>query len=109
MNNFDDEYTDGLSRIDTEGMLIKEAQIGIEAEEFRKSDLGQYLHGRAEVDIAQAYKNFETVCPDNPNAIRAIQDQVRVLRMFQRFVDDAIQNGREATARLKIITDQKEW
>jgi hypothetical protein len=77
-------------------LAMAEARLGIEAEHFLKTPLGQYLIGRCELEERDALETLATADPEDPGAVRAAQFDLRVARQFPRWIRDAIQGGRIA-------------
>lgn len=75
---------------------LKEAQLGIEAEQFKSTDLGRYLLARAQDDIVVAFKEWQDADPEDAKAIRAIQNKAQVAESFLNWIDEAIFNGKYA-------------
>lgn len=81
--------------------LIKEAQLGIEAETFLSSDLGRYIIARAEADRMDALEQLATVNPNDILAITKLQNKIAVVDSIQGWIAEAIQNGYYAEIEIK--------
>lgn len=79
-----------------EDLLLTEARIGIEAEQFLRTSVGQYLIGRAELEEREALESLGEVDPENAKAVREAQFRLQVARAVPRWLSDAIQSGRIA-------------
>jgi hypothetical protein len=79
---------------------LAEAQAGVEMETFRNSTVGRYLTNRANIAIANAQARMEKVDPEDARAVRAIQQDLLVARTALDWIEQAVQNGRNAAAQL---------
>lgn len=76
--------------------LIAEAEIGDAARKFVASDLGKTLLGMAHQDISDAQLGLEEVDPENPKAIRDLQNKAKVARNFESWLVELISKGENA-------------
>jgi predicted ATP-dependent serine protease len=81
--------------------LIKEAQLGIEAEEFLATDLGRYLIARANEEREEAIELLITEDPNNIRAITKLQNKIAVVDSIQTWIANAIQNGYYAESEIR--------
>jgi hypothetical protein len=87
-------------------LLVAEARLGVEAETFLSSDLGQYLLGRAELEEQEALRRLSQVDPHDWKAVQAAQQKLSMARLVPGWIRDAIQNGR--VAYLQLETEETE-
>lgn len=73
--------------------IMNAIDFGIEVEAFIRSKVGQYLIKRAEQDIDDALEAMKEVDPDNANAVRALQGQIKRAESVQYWMAEAIQEG----------------
>jgi hypothetical protein len=81
-------------------LLIAELDIGEEASKFAASDLGRYLIGRANQEIAEAHQLLTTCAWWNTRKIRRLQNNCKVAEMFKQYLLQAITSGRSALTEL---------
>jgi len=83
-------------------LALAEARLGIEMETFLRSEVGQYLVGRAELEEREALEALAEVDPEDPACIRAAQFRLQVARAAPRWIRDAIQSGRIAQSTIEV-------
>lgn len=76
--------------------LFAEAIIGKDAEEFIHSDIGQYILGCAEQEIAEAADQLKRVHPWRTRRIRELQNQVWRAESFQSWLVGLVVSGQQA-------------
>ena len=81
--------------------LYAEAIMGKDAEEFINSDIGQYVLGCAEQEIAEAADQLKRVHPWRTRRIRELQNQVWRAESFQSWLAELIVRGRQALQSLE--------
>lgn len=86
-----------------ESGLIKDLQLGIEAEAFLHGPIGRYLQTRVDEEIGTAMDDFKKADPTNAGQIRDIQNRIWRAQHFMEWLLEAIQNGRYAEAELKSL------
>jgi len=70
--------------------------LGLEAEQFRSSNLGKYLLGCAERDATKAMSALATIDPDNKTEIMKLQSNIARLHDFNNWLDEVITGGNMA-------------
>lgn len=80
----------------SEQALHAEVQLGKEAEQFLRTDVGRYLVERAEEEEREALDKLATVAWWRRRRIQQLQDQVWRARSFQSWLSELIVNGRQA-------------
>lgn len=80
--------------------LLAEAVLGKDAEEFFNTDLGRYMLGRCEVEIAEAQDELSTVSWWRRRRIIQLQNKVWRARSVKLWLAELISNGRAAEAAL---------
>lgn len=83
--------------------LIAEIDLGVQAREFVNSDLGRYIIGCAQQEIADAQDKLERISPWRRRRIQEVQNQawrartllawIRSLLVSGKAAEDAIQEG----------------
>lgn len=86
-------------------LLFAEATLGRDAEEFLQSELGRYIVGRCEQEIADAQDKLSTVSPWRRNRIRQLQAQVWRAQSVVGWLAELIHAGKQAEA---ILEEQDE-
>lgn len=76
--------------------LVAEAEIGDEARKFLESDLGKTLLGMAEQEIRAAQEALEVIDPTKTEEIRALQNQAKVARNFEVWLNELVEKGKNA-------------
>lgn len=79
--------------------LFARSSLGVKAREFLESELGRYLHGRAQKEIEQAQVDA-LECNVwswwGRRKLLKLQNNARVARSFLRWIVEAIQDGEVA-------------
>ena len=81
--------------------LIAEAVLGKDAEEFLTGQIGRYILGRCDEEIADAHRLLAHVSPWRRDRIRQLQTQVWRAQSMKDWLAELIVNGRQATALLE--------
>jgi hypothetical protein len=76
--------------------LVAQAILGKDAEEFLNTDIGRYLVGCAEQEIADATDKLFKVSPWRRRRIAELQSQVWRAQSFQTWLAEIITTGRQA-------------
>ena len=79
-------------------LLWAEAALGKDAEEFLASDLGRYIIGRMDQEIADAQDKLSTVSPWRRNRIRQLQNEIWRARSVRDWLVDLVTAGQQAEA-----------
>jgi hypothetical protein len=69
--------------------------FGLDVEAFMNGSIGKYLQRRAQEQIDGAAELLKRVSPDSPQAIRELQNQVRVAEMFLDWLGEAVTEGEQ--------------
>lgn len=80
---------------------LAEAVLGRDAEEFVKSELGQTLIGMARQEAAEATEKLASVLPWRARRIRELQNEIWRARMFETWLAELIERGRQAKFQLE--------
>lgn len=78
--------------------LLAEAALGQDAEEFLAGQMGRYILGRCDQEVAEAQGYLATVCPWRRNRIRQLQNQIWRAQSVKRWLAELIVSGRQAAA-----------
>lgn len=84
-----------------ENDIIREAQLGLEADNFKASRLGTYLYDRAEMDILDATSDLVTVDPCNSKYITELQNKIYRANSFIIWIEEAIEAGNFAVDEIR--------
>lgn len=76
-------------------------QLGIDVEHFLNSNLGRYVIKRAESQRDEAVSQLVDADAGDTALVRRMQNEVRLIDMFQQFLADAFTEGEAMEARLK--------
>lgn len=82
-------------------LMMAEAVLGRDAEEFLSTELGRYITGRCEQEIADAQEELSTVWPWRKRRIQALQNQVWRAQSVKGWLAELIANGKAAEAALE--------
>lgn len=80
--------------------LLAEAILGRDAEEFLSTELGRYITGRCEQEIAEAQELLNRVSPWRRRRIQDLQNQIYRAQSLREWVAELVSNGRQAEAAL---------
>lgn len=81
-------------------LLLAEAVLGRDAEEFLNTELGRFIMGRCEQEIAEAQDALSRVSPWRRRRIQALQNEVWRAQSVKGWLGELISNGRSAEAAL---------
>lgn len=87
-------------------LLWAEATLGRDAEEFLSSDVGRYLIGRCEQEIADAQEKLSQVSPWRRNRIKELQNEVWRARSVRQWLAGLVVSGKEAEKQLEQSQDE---
>lgn len=82
-------------------LLMAEAVLGRDAEEFLATDIGRYIVGRCEQDIAEAQDQLSRVSPWRKKRIQELQNQVWRAQSVRGWIGELVADGRAAEAALE--------
>lgn len=82
-----------MSSVET---LYAEAVLGRDAAEFLASDIGRYIIGRCEQEIAEAQDQLSTVAWWRHRRIKQLQNQVWRARSMRDWLAELVTNGHQA-------------
>ena len=77
-------------------VLMAEAILGRDAQDFLNTELGRYLVGRAEAEKADALEQLARVSPWRRNRIRQLQNEVWRAESVVSWLAEIISAGRDA-------------
>jgi len=81
--------------------LLKDAQLGIEAEAFLSSELGKFLLDKANAELDQANAEWIKLLPSQTNELLKLQMQATRAIEFKQWLIEAISTGHYAESELK--------
>ena len=70
--------------------------FGLDVQQFMGSNIGRYLQARANADIEEALEALKTVDPEDPKAIRKLQNAVAVASSVLEWLGQAVTEGEQA-------------
>jgi hypothetical protein len=82
-------------------LLMAEAILGRDAEEFCSSELGRFILGRCDQEIAEAQDKLSRVSSWRRRRIQELQNDIWRARNMKGWLVELIQNGRQAEAALE--------
>lgn len=80
--------------------LLAEAALGRDAEEFCKTDVGRYILGRCEQEIAEAHAGLVDAEPSDARLIQYLQNKAWRAKSVQGWIAELIEAGSQAEAML---------
>lgn len=88
-------------------VLLAQASIGKDAEDFLKSELGRTIIGLARIETRLAMDQLKTAVPTNPEAIRDLQNKIWLSERFEGWLTELMMRGRQALQQLDVrMSDQ---
>jgi hypothetical protein len=95
MEGFTDEAPREHQQTDDQANLQIRQQItlGMDMEIFLRSDVGRFLCARASEEIQNLRCQMDEVNPDNPSAVRDLQQEISVRKIWKDWIQGAIQEG----------------
>lgn len=88
----------------TRDTLVAELELGIQAEEWFRTPLGQYVLGCIDQEIESAKEDFTTVDVDDVKGIRELQDRIKRANTVKSWFAELIERGRQAE---RVLTEEK--
>ena len=77
-------------------LLMAEAVLGRDAEQFLNSDIGRYVLGRCEQEITEAAELLSVVSPWRRNRIRQLQNEIWRAQSVRAWIAELVTAGRQA-------------
>lgn len=71
----------------------RQITLGMDMEIFMQSQVGRLLRARAAAEIAEFRKQFEDLDPRDDDAIRKLQFEISVRKVWEEWIGRAIQEG----------------
>lgn len=84
-------------------LLMAQAMLGKDAEEFASSPVGEYLLGRARQEADEALALLKSVSPWRRNRIRDLQARVWRAESVESWLAELIVEGQQA---IRVIDEQ---
>jgi hypothetical protein len=82
-------------------LLMAEAVLGRDAEEFLNTELGRYMLGRCEQEIQEAQDELSRVSSWRRRRIQELQNRVWRAKSVKEWLAELIANGKSAEAALE--------
>lgn len=76
--------------------LRSRIEFGLDVEQFMGTPIGKYMQRRANQDIESALESLKTVDPEDPKAIRTLQNAVAVASNVLEWLGQAVTEGEQA-------------
>ena len=92
-------------------VYLEEARLANEIERLLSTELGQYLVGRAQIQMDEAKDAMTRLNPFWPGTKRKLarlQQEYRVGELFVRWLHEALQNGEVAFSQLRALEEDDE-
>ena len=84
-------------------LVVQQAILGKQIEEFFSSDVGKYLLRRADIDREDALLELARCDPEDAKAIRGLQNKVLVSEKVRGWLEQAVLRGLQA---IEIIDER---
>lgn len=81
-------------------LLLAEAILGKDAQEFLDSDLGRYIAGRADQEAQEAAAKLKRIDPKDTEGIRALQNEIWRAEHLMIWLTELINGGNQAIQQL---------
>lgn len=82
-------------------VLLAEAVLGRDAEDFCKSELGQYILGRCEQEIEEAQDQLSRVSSWRRRRIQQLQNEIWRAQSVKGWLAELVSNGKAAEAAIE--------
>ena len=79
-------------------LLMAEAVLGRDADEFMRTDIGRYVLGRCEQEIDEAQELLSRVSPWRRRRIQELQNQIYRAKSLKSWLVELVNNGNAAEA-----------
>jgi hypothetical protein len=79
-------------------LLWAEATLGRDVQEFLHTDIGRYLVGRCDQEIADAQEKLAVVSPWRRNRIKQLQNEIWRATSLKTWLAELVQAGAQAEA-----------
>lgn len=83
-------------------LLIAEAMLGQDAQEFLSSELGRYLLGRADQEKEEAIDQLKRISPWRKRRITELQNAIWRAESIKEWIVEMIQTGQAAEHALEL-------
>lgn len=70
--------------------LLAKVELGLDAEKFLRSNVGQFLQSRALAEVEDCLIELKTADAENPKVIREIQQRIAVAECMFAWLNEAI-------------------
>ena len=89
-----------------EQFRIVRARLGIEAESFKASHVGQYIYDRVDQDLDKFRQELEDTDPHKVEKCVEIRNNIQVRKLFTLWIREAINSGLNAEQELEIADEE---
>lgn len=76
--------------------VLAQIELGIDVENFLKTNIGKYLASRAYDELAEALNSLKNVDYNDSEAIRKLQNQAWLAEQFIIWLQQAVHEGKTA-------------
>ena len=80
--------------------VLQAIDFGMEVEAFLQSEIGRYVAKHGEAEVEAAVEALKVVDPKDAEAVRGLQNTIKVAESVLYWLADAIQTGLNAQAEL---------
>lgn len=87
--------------INPEDPNVRTAVFGVQVQNFMDSEIGAYIMNRADEYAQEAMEELTKVDPEDPRAIRSLQNRIHVADLIATWLREAVSLGEQAQEHLK--------
>ena len=91
--------------MDEKELLIAEARLGLQTQEFLKSPVGRYIVGRANKAREEAFDAWVSASPSDESTIAELQFRARLPALVTGWLDEAINQAQYAENALNELKE----
>jgi len=82
---------------------VRTAVFGVQVQQFMASDIGLYLMQKADDYAQEAIDSLTRADPEDPKAIRTLQNRILVADLIANWLQEAIAMGEQAESHLEAM------
>lgn len=86
---------------DDRSQLLRQVELGLDAQRFKDSDIGRELQDRANAEVEAALEQLKTVDPTDAKQITLLQNHIWKAETFLLWINEMVQEGVNAEEQLE--------
>lgn len=91
--------------VSPEEFEVRKAVLGIDAETFRRTNLGQYIYDRISIQEEHLIEELISASPADVAKGAELRADIRMHRMLPKFIDEAIGSGHVAERNIRQMEE----